>query len=137
MDTTNKKILSLLQADARMSATAIGKEIALSRTAVLNRITKMERDGTIASYTTVLGQRVDRGVEAILFVKLSVRPFEPTLQWLRSLAGVSRVLRLAGDLDAVILAHLASTEELSRLNDKIGNDDRVQSTKSQVVITSL
>ena len=137
MDITNKKILSLLQADARMSATAIGKEICLSRTAVHDRISKMERDGVIVGYTTKINLMENRGIEAVLFVKFSVRPFDPVLQWLQSLAGVSRVLRLAGDLDAVIIANLANTEELSQLNDKIGNDDRVLSTKSHVVISSL
>ncbi len=120
-----------------MSATAIGKEICLSRTAVHDRISKMERDGVIVGYTTKINLMENRGIEAVLFVKFSVRPFDPVLQWLQSLAGVSRVLRLAGDLDAVIIANLANTEELSQLNDKIGNDDRVLSTKSHVVISSL
>jgi DNA-binding Lrp family transcriptional regulator len=120
-----------------MSATAIGEEIHLSRTAVQDRITKMERDGTIRSYTTVVDPAVDSGIEAVLFVKLAIRPYEPTLQWLRSLRGVVRVLRLAGDLDVVVVANPASTDELSKLNDIIGDDARVSSTKSQVVISTL
>lgn len=97
----------------------------------------MERDGTIRSYTTVVDPAVDSGIEAVLFVKLAIRPYEPTLQWLRSLRGVVRVLRLAGDLDVVVVANPASTDELSRLNDIIGDDARVSSTKSQVVISTL
>ncbi len=120
-----------------MSATAIGNEIGLSRTAVHDRIGKMERDGVIEGYTTIVNPSVNRGIEAVIFVKFSTRPFDPTLQWLSSLPSVSRVLRLAGDLDAVIIASFTNADELSQLNDKIGNDERVLSTKSQVVISSV
>lgn len=96
----------------------------------------MEKDGTIRAYTTLVDPVVDSGIEAVLFIKLAVRPYEPTLQWLQSLRGVVRVLRLAGDLDAVIIANPASPDELSKLNDLIGNDARIASTKSQVVISN-
>lgn len=46
LDKTNKRILALLEKNARMSAAAIGREIGLSRPAVQDRIAAMEQGGS-------------------------------------------------------------------------------------------
>ncbi len=50
VDSTDRKILKLLQEDARMSNAEIARRIGLVPSAVLNRIRRMEEDKVILSY---------------------------------------------------------------------------------------
>ena len=57
MDAIDYKILHCLKENARQKASAIGEEINLSVSAVLERIRKMEKCGLIEGYTVVLDQK--------------------------------------------------------------------------------
>ena len=52
MDKIDHSILCALQADARLSVTALAEQVALSATPVTRRIKALEADGTITGYTT-------------------------------------------------------------------------------------
>ncbi len=51
MDKTNRAILSLLKADARLSWQEIGKRVHLTGQAVASRVEKMQDQGLISGYT--------------------------------------------------------------------------------------
>lgn len=57
LDPTDRKILALLQADARITIREISAKINLSITPVHERIRKLERDGYINSYVCLLNRR--------------------------------------------------------------------------------
>lgn len=54
IDEKDNEIINLLLKDARMSYSDIGEIIGLSRTAVKNRITAMEKSGIIGGYRAVI-----------------------------------------------------------------------------------
>lgn len=135
MDRTNKRILALLDQNARMSFTALGREIGLSRTAVQDRVTKLETDGIINGYNTNFSMNKVGLIRAILFIKISVRPCDQALDWLASLEGVHEVLSLSGEIDAVAKCVVATTADLADLNDKIGASDLIAGTTSHLVLT--
>jgi DNA-binding Lrp family transcriptional regulator len=62
MDETNKKLLALLREDARMSAAALGQKLGLSRTAVRERMKRLERDKIILGYTVLASTPEDAHV---------------------------------------------------------------------------
>jgi len=136
-DRTDKRILALLEKNARMTAAAIGREIGLSRTAVQDRITRMEAEGVIEGYRVVASDRATPLVKALIFVKIAERPCDRALRWLISLEGVTEVHSLAGELDAVVTAVVPSASELSELNDRIGQSDLFSSAHSQVILRTL
>jgi len=118
-----------------MSATAIGKEIGLSRPAVQSRITSMEQAGVIHGYQAVTNQAADL-VRAVLFIKIAERPCDRALSWLSSIEGVTSVASLSGELDAIVTVSLASPADLSGLNDRIASSPLIASSRSQVVLKS-
>lgn len=65
-DKTDKRIPALLERNARASSTAIGREIGLSRTAVQDRITRMEAGGIIQGYHVVSSQEAAGLVKALI-----------------------------------------------------------------------
>lgn len=69
MDALDKKILMILQDQARISMTELGKAVALSQPAVTERVKRMEEKGIIDHYRTVVSrEKVNKSIMAyILF----------------------------------------------------------------------
>ena len=57
LDKIDQAILTLLQADARLTIQEIGQRINLSKTPVHERIKRMEREGVIARYVTLVDKK--------------------------------------------------------------------------------
>ena len=54
LDATDLKILEALQEDARQTYTAIGKSLGMAHSTIYDRIKRMERQGIIKKYTTMI-----------------------------------------------------------------------------------
>ncbi|MEM3703968.1 MAG: Lrp/AsnC family transcriptional regulator, partial [Candidatus Bathyarchaeia archaeon] len=54
LDSTDKKILEILQEDARQTYTTIGKRLGVAHSTVYDRIKRMEQYGVIKKYTTLI-----------------------------------------------------------------------------------
>ncbi|MFK0298262.1 Lrp/AsnC family transcriptional regulator [Brevundimonas sp. NPDC090276] len=133
IDPTNAKILALLRADARMSVSAIGKSVHLSRQAVQDRINRMEQSGVIRGYRAEVSEAAG-SVQAVLTVKIADRPCAPALEWLAALSGVTSVMSVSGDSDAVALVSLPSLDALSQLNDAVATSPLISAKQSQIVL---
>ena len=55
LDATDRKLIALLQDNARLSTVALAKAVGLSRSAVQERLQRLEQAGVIAQYTVRLG----------------------------------------------------------------------------------
>ncbi len=72
LDQTDKKILTLLQENGRMSVKDIASKLGLSTTPIFERIKKLERNGTIDHYTVVLDHR-KLGKKLYAFAHISLK----------------------------------------------------------------
>ena len=133
IDPTNAKILALLQTNARMSASAIGKSVHLSRQAVQDRISRMEQSGVIRGYHADVAETAS-SVQAVLTIRITERPCAPALEWLARLTGVTTVMSVSGDSDAVVLVRLPSLEALSHLNDAVAASPLIRAHQSQIIL---
>ena len=70
MDAMDLRILEALQADARLTYTDIGKSLGVTHSTVYDRIKRMEQQGIIKKYTTVVdGEKIGlRNLMAIMTV---------------------------------------------------------------------
>lgn len=57
LDNTDRKILDLLQQNALLTIQEIGKQINLSKTPVHERIKRLEREGVIERYVTIVNKK--------------------------------------------------------------------------------
>lgn len=126
--------MAVLESNARTSAAEIGRQIGLSRTAVQDRLSKLETSGVISGYFVQLAETQGDLIRAVLFVKISVRPCDPALNWMVSLEGVQEVISLSGELDALVRCAVPDVSALTALNDKIGASDLIASSSSSVVL---
>ena len=72
LDTTDIKLLGLLQEDAKITAKRLGKELNLTQTPVFERIKKLEREGYIRGYTAVLNER-KLGLKQTVFIGVTLK----------------------------------------------------------------
>jgi len=98
LDQIGLKILSVLQADARMPLSQIGKKAGLSAPAVAERIRKLEEAGVIKGYhASIAPEAVGRPIAA--FIKLTTDP-----------QNYKAVKTLAADMYQMIACHHISGE---------------------------
>ncbi|UBM58889.1 Lrp/AsnC family transcriptional regulator [Marinilongibacter aquaticus] len=57
MDNTDKKILRLLQKNAQLTFKEIADQINLTQTPVFDRVKRMEKEGIISKYVTILNRQ--------------------------------------------------------------------------------
>jgi DNA-binding Lrp family transcriptional regulator len=70
LDSTDWKILEALQEDAKQTYTAIGKRLGIAHSTVYDRIRRMEQQGIIEKYTTLINARKvgAQGITAIMTI---------------------------------------------------------------------
>ena len=71
MDATDKKLLELMQIDSKKTTKELSGKLNLSVTAVYERIKKLEREGIISKYATILDKaKVNKGFVVFCHIKL-------------------------------------------------------------------
>ena len=106
MDEYDRKILSVLSIEGRISMTALGERVGLSKTPVTARVKRLEEEGVITGYRATLSAS-KLGVEhiALLEVKLSdtrVKALDAFNQAVRAIPEVQACHMIAGGFDYLI-----------------------------------
>lgn len=109
MDTIDKNIIRHLVADSRITNAQLAQQIGLSPSATLERVRRLENQGTIHGYTArIHPEQVDRGLQVIIAFVLknqdakAVRQFESAMQQMPEVLACFQVL---GRFD--FMAHVA------------------------------
>tara|TARA_E500000305_G_scaffold78949_1_gene64737 strand:+ start:2712 stop:3152 length:441 start_codon:yes stop_codon:yes gene_type:complete len=135
LDPTNRRLLALLKEHGRTSASDLGRKLGLSRTAVQDRMRRLEKAGIILGYTAVVSAAEDLPpVAALISITISERPCAPVLAHLQALTEVERLFSVAGATDAVILVRVSDTQALSALVDRIAAIEHVSKATAAVVL---
>lgn len=135
LDPTNRRLLALLKEHGRTSASELGRKLGLSRTAVQDRIRRLENAGIIRGYTTIVSIDEDLpAVAALVSVRISKRPCAPVLARLQALPEVEKLFSVAGPTDAVILVRVSDTQALSALVDRISAIEHISDVTAAVVL---
>ena len=72
MDDIDRKLLALLEENARLPVAILARKLGLARTTVQSRIERLETSGTISGYTVRLGQSSRPTLRATVLIS-----FEP------------------------------------------------------------
>jgi Lrp/AsnC family transcriptional regulator, leucine-responsive regulatory protein len=139
IDDIDRKILDILQADARISNSEIARQVGMAPSALAERIRKLEERGVIRGYTTVLDpQKLGRGLLAYIYVRGDDRCDQETGDRLAALPEVQEVHHIAGEDCFLVKARVADTSALSSLlRDSFKGIESVQSTRTTIVLDSV
>lgn len=100
-DVIDNLILEILRQDSRIPISQLAQKVGRSRTAVQERISKLEKSGRILGYSILEPSKLDiDSFSAIIFVTLEVRSkSENFLKKVKSLPQISSCTWIIGDHD--------------------------------------
>jgi len=140
IDNIDRKILSLLQRDARMPNAEIARRLKMAPSGILERLRKLKDQGIIKEYVTHLDSKVlDFGLLAFVYIKTN----EKRVKWdvgeiVSKIPGVLEVHDIAGDECYVVKLRTKDTDSLYRLlRDHFGSIDAIASTRTTIVLRTL
>lgn len=137
LDSVDEQILSILEANARIPTSEIARQVKLSSAPVARRIERMERDGIIKGYVTV----VDRGRSGQLeaFTEIRLHGATETSELSEIVRGVPEVQQffiISGDPDAIVRILVSDTDHLQRVVNGLRRSGKIAGTKTLIVMKS-
>lgn len=139
MDDLDRKILRCLRENARMSASAIGTQVSLSVSAVIERIKKMESSGIIRQYTALIDPAcVGRDIHAYISVSLEhPKHNENFSKCVRENQHIDECHYVTGDFDFLVKVATDSTRSLENVLGEIKSIKGVSLTRTLVVLSTV
>jgi Lrp/AsnC family transcriptional regulator, leucine-responsive regulatory protein len=140
IDKIDSKLLEMIQQDAHLSNAALAEKVGLTKTAVFERIRKLEHAGIIRGYETRLDpKKVERGMVAFIFIKTE-EPFasQQTGRALTRIPEVLEVHNMAGEDCYLVKVRVADTDALGKLlREKLGKIKAIRSTRTNIALDTL
>ena len=122
LDATDRLLLSVLQADGRITNAALADAVHLSPSACLRRVRRLEQAGVITGFVAVLDRSlIGRGTSVFVEITLTSQHEDRLTEFEAEVAAVPEVLSchlMAGNAD--YLLHVAA--------DDVGDYERIHKT---------
>jgi Lrp/AsnC family leucine-responsive transcriptional regulator len=119
LDDINLRLLTELQADARLSLAELGRRVGLSSPAVADRLARLERDRYILGYRAQLNPRaLGFALTAVIRVRSSPGQLSRVADLARATPEVVDCRRITGEDCFVATAHVRSVEHLEEIIDR-------------------
>lgn len=143
LDKTDLAILRLLQHDARTSFDAVAAEVGLSSSAVLRRVKRLEKQGVIRDYRTMISpEAVGIGLMAFINVRLEKQttraklgPKELFQESVASWPEVVACVSLTGEMDFLLRVAVHDMAHFSRfMSGKLLQHESVRDCRSSFVM---
>ena len=134
VDTIDRKILTILQQNARTPLTVIAEQVFLSSPAVSARIERLEKQGVIRAYTLDLDP-LQLGHHILAYVHLDMQPAQKA-EFYPFIAAIPNVLEcncVTGNYSMLIKVSFPSTQDLDGF---IGKLQQFGKTETQIVFSS-
>ncbi len=138
MDETDVKILKKLLSDARMSYRKVAEEIGVSPPTVLARVEKLESDGIIRSYSTLLDhEKLGYDMTAIIEITATKGKIVDLERQIAKFPNVCAVYDITGLTDMIVVAKFKNRKELSNFVKKDISLPYVERTNTHVVLITV
>jgi Lrp/AsnC family leucine-responsive transcriptional regulator len=118
LDSTDLRVLTELQDDARLSLAELGRRVGLSAPAVAERLARLERDEVILGYRATLNPRaLGYALSAVIRIRPAPRQLHEVAQLARETPEVVDCRRITGEDCFIMTAHVRSVEHLEEVID--------------------
>ena len=135
IDKINWQILKHLQLNARISNTAIARDIGITSPAVAERIRKMEDTGIIQNYNTSLSPfEAGFQLKAIITLRAFMGKLKPFMEKVKTFSEVLNCYRITGNENFVMEVVLKDQKHLEQFIDQLITYGE---TKTQIVLSHV
>jgi len=142
LDQIDRKVLEILQDNAKITNAQLSKEIGLSPAPTLERVKKLETSGIIQSYHAQLDrEKVGLGVTTFVQVSLVGHKKQVTEAFVEQINSIPEVIEchhVTGDSDfllKIIARDISSYQKL--MLEKINEIDEVANTRTMVILSTF
>lgn len=137
-DAIDRRLLTLLQANARESTTTLGRKLGIARTTVQERIARLQRNGTISGYSVVL-RRDPFGhyAEVVALLTIAHRRQRSVTDALRGLPEIKLCQSVSGDCELICRIRVAQLEDVQPVLDEIAEVPGVDRVRSIMVLSTI
>jgi DNA-binding Lrp family transcriptional regulator len=135
LDDVDRRLITLLQANARASTAELARQLGVARTTVVARLARLEGSGAIVGYTARLGvDATGPVVQAWVGITVSPKAGREVVRRLADWPEVRQLASVSGEFDYLALLQAGTTGRLDALLDQLGDIDGVIKTTSSVVL---
>lgn len=142
LDSFDRKILEILSGEARISMTELATRVGLSKTPVLARVKRLEKDGIITGYRAQLSA-ARLGLDHVAFIELKLSDTREAAltafnDAVRRLPEVEECHMIAGGFDYLIKVRTRDIRDYRRvLGDGISRLPHVASSSTYVAMEAV
>ena len=142
LDDIDKKLLYFLQEDSKQTNKELSNKLNLSVTAIYERIKKLERQGVISNYVTLINKRsVDKSSVAFCSIKLIQHSKDYVVDFEKEVTKLDEVLEcyhISGDYDYLLKVIVSDMDEFREfMVKKLTTISHIGSTQSAFVINEV
>lgn len=143
MDDIDRRIVSLLQANADQPGKIIADRVGLSTSAVERRIARLKQDGVIEKIVAVVNPKsVDRGLSILVEVEIqnehrhSLQQFQ---RWIDRAPEIQSCWYVTGDVDFVLLVAVRDLDDYNAFIDRLMTEQQalVRKYKSLIALKTI
>jgi DNA-binding Lrp family transcriptional regulator len=137
MDDTDRELIALLRADARLPVATLAKHLKVARGTVQNRLRRLEQEGIIVGYTLRLRPQTDRpGVRGMMCVASDGNRATEALNALRGNPNVVSLHMTNGRWDIIAELRSESLEDFERVLRDIRRLASIKDTETSIFLST-
>jgi DNA-binding Lrp family transcriptional regulator len=137
LDDIDRRLIALLQDNARLSTVQLAKTVGLSRSAVQERIARLEGSGVIAQYTVRLGSGGEPLRAWLLLRYADGFSCDDVMPQLEALPQVQACHSVAGETDMLVLVRAETPSMLSDVREAIAGFKGIDDVTTLPVMRTL
>jgi DNA-binding Lrp family transcriptional regulator len=134
-DKFDQLIIKALQQDARQPVSAIAEQVNLSRSAVSERLKRLEQSGEIVGYQVVLANKTSSGVAAYFDIQHNSARCADLMPELSAIPEVKRCHGISGETDLMVFVQAASVARLHQISEHLDAHPAVVRIKTHIVLS--
>ena len=138
MDNVDRRLVALLRENARASIASLAKELGVARGTVQNRMSRLERDGTIVGYSVRLKPQVEEHrIRALMTIAVEGNRIDAVIASLRGDPAVGALHSTNGRWDIVAELRADSLASFDQVLGRIRQLDGIASTETSLLLSTF
>lgn len=138
LDRIDKKLIAILRSNSRTPVVTLAKLLGVSRATVQNRMTRLENNGVIISYSVNLKSGADDNpVRALMSIAVEGKKGGVVIKALRGYPSIVAIHNTNGRWDIIAEIRTDTLESFNSLLSDIRLIDGVSSTETSLLLDTL
>ena len=138
IDDIDKKIIKVLEDDARTSLRKISELVDVSLGTVSNRVKRMERNGVIKGYSVILNpDNIGWELNVVIGLRIQKGRLIEIQERIAKDSRVHGVYDVTGDFDSMVIARAKNRKDLDDLSKNVLSIDGVERSITHLVLNTV